>query len=145
MKDQIVASLYIEIKNLGFILVGKNWNNSNNNIEVDSYDVGSEIVKKFHIILKLMFNLLIMITTTVVNVVLHILDILILIFDVFQHILNIITPYIKPQVHCFYWNFFYQTFIKLYNYLLLLNYLVLIFCRLFQLNITYFKGEQGLF
>lgn len=84
----MIAPLYIEVKNLSYLLVSSRWNDGDNDIEVDSYSDGSKIVKKVLIILSLILIVSIMTAITVVDVVIAVLDVV-------KHVLDIVTPFIN--------------------------------------------------
>lgn len=76
VEDKVVVPLYIEVKNLSYVLVRSRWDggNSNSNVVIGSYGGGSKVVRKVLIRLRLILSMLIMTTTTVLNVVIPVLD-----------------------------------------------------------------------
>lgn len=68
---------YIEIKNLSYVLVGSrlDGSNSNSNVVIDSHSSSSKVVRKVLFILRLILWVLIMTTTTVLDVVIPVLDV----------------------------------------------------------------------
>ncbi len=78
MKNEVIAPLYIEVKNISYILLNSRWDDNDRNVEVGNYSGSSKVVRKVFSILRLILSMIIMTKTTVLDVVKHIMDIVIL-------------------------------------------------------------------